>query len=124
MNAARETVPLQRLLSKNSEVFKAELGTVCPFQAKLQICPGARPKFFKPRAVPFAIKPAIDRKLQRLESTGIKTKVAHSDWVAPIVPVPKKNGTLRICDYYKVTLNQALDVDRYPYLNQKIFLQS
>ena len=41
-------------------------------------------------------------------------KVAHSDWAAPIVAIPKSDGTLRICGDYKVTINQFLDVDAYP----------
>ena len=38
----------------------------------------------------------------------------RSEWASPIVPVPKKDGTLRICGDYKVTLNGALQVDQYP----------
>ena len=70
--------------------------------------------FFKPRSVPFAIKSAIDSELDDLEKSGVITKVVHSDWAAPIVPVPKKNGKFRICGDYKVTINQALEVDQYP----------
>ena len=73
-----------------------------------------RPRFFKSRPVPFAIRDTIDKELNELESSGVITKVAHSDWAAPIVPVPKKNGRFRICGDYKVTINQELEIDQYP----------
>ena len=52
--------------------------------------------------------------LDRLEAEGILEKVSHSNEAAPIVAVPKKDSTFRICGEYKVTVNQALDVDQYP----------
>ena len=102
------------LMAKHADLFKEELGLVSPFQATLHVRADAHPRFFKPRPVPFAVKAAIDYELDQLEASGIITKVAHSDWAAPIVPVPKKNGRFRICGDYKVTINQALEVDQYP----------
>ena len=64
--------------------------------------------------MPFAIKSAIEQELDRLEASGAIKKVTCSDWAAPIVPVPKKDGKFRICGDYKVTINQALEVDQYP----------
>ena len=37
-----------------------------------------------------------------------------SDWAAPIVPVVKTDGSIRICGDYKVTVNQAAKLDKYP----------
>ena len=86
-------------------------------KGKLYVKPDARPKFFKPRSVPFAIKPsnpAIDQELEHLESAGILRKVSICDWAAPIVPVPKRDGKFRICEDYKVTVNPQLDIEQYP----------
>lgn len=74
----------------------------------------ARPKFLKARPVPFAIKSAIDRELDELESRGIIERASSSDWAAPIVSVPKKDGRFRICEDYKVTVNPVLEADQYP----------
>ena len=50
----------------------------------------------------------------RLKKEGIIAPVTHSQWAAPIVTVPKKDGKFRICGDYKVTINQALVVEEYP----------
>ena len=38
----------------------------------------------------------------------------HSEWAVPIVAVSKKDEKFRICGDYKVTVNQALEIDQYP----------
>ena len=64
------------------------------FEARLQVKEGARPKFCKARPVPFALKEAIDRELDRLEAEGILEPVRYSEWAAPVVPVPKTEGQI------------------------------
>ena len=105
---------LDQLIAKFPEVFKEGLGTVKGCQVKLSVKEGAKPKFFKPRSVPFALKEAIEKDLDRLEQLGVVTKVNYSEWAAPIVVVPKPDGSVRICGDYKVTINPVLEVDHYP----------
>ena len=78
------------------EVFKEELGTLKGVQARLTLQPGATPKFFRPRSVPYALREAIEKDLERLEQLGVIEKVNHSDWAAPIVPVPKADHSVKI----------------------------
>ena len=56
----------------------------------------------------------IETELQRLQSQGVIDPVLSSDWAAPIVPVIKKDGTVRICGDYKLTINKELERDVYP----------
>ncbi|GBP47739.1 Uncharacterized protein K02A2.6 [Eumeta japonica] len=81
---------------------------------KLQLKPDAKPIFFKPRPVPFALKPKVDEALDKLIETGILKSVNYSDYATPITPVLKSDGTVRVCGDYSVTLNKVLHIDRYP----------
>ena len=105
---------LHEMLKRYDEVFQDELGTMKTIKAELKLKENATPKFHRPRTVPFALRGAVEQELNRLEEKGILRKVSHSDWAAPIVPVPKKDGKVRVCGDYKVTVNPSLDVDQYP----------
>ena len=81
---------------------------------KLNVDGDATPKFFMARTVPLALKEKVEAELENLESMGIISPVESSRWAAPIVPVLKQNGAVRICGDYKVTVNQACLIDSYP----------
>ena len=104
----------QSLLDRYSEVFSEELGTLKSTKAHLELKPNSKPKFCKPRQVPFSLKVPLEKELSRLEHLGILTKVMHSEWAAPVVVVPKGDGCLRVCGDYKTTINPVLVVDKYP----------
>ena len=101
---------LNKSMQRHKSLFSEGLGTIEPFQATLHIQPGAKPRFFKPRSVPFTIRGAVGSELDQLEQQGVLVKTSSSDWAAPIVAVPKKEGKFQICGDYKVTINQALNV--------------
>ena len=105
---------LQQLSQKYAEVFQSGVGTMRRIRAHLTLKEGARPRFCRPRSVPFAIREPVARELDRLEEAGILHKVEYSEWASPIVPVPKKDGSIRICGDYKVTINPVLEVDQHP----------
>ena len=52
--------------------------------------------------------------MENLEKEGIIEPVAFADWAAPIVPVVKLDKSVRICGDFKMTINQASRLDRYP----------
>ena len=78
---------------------------------------GAQPQLLKARPVPYALKEKVEQELQGLEDEGIIYKVSQSDWAAPVVLVPCKDGSPRVCGDYKMAVNQCADVDQYPLPN-------
>ena len=56
----------------------------------------------------------MEQELYRLKSNGVIVKVERSKWAAPIVVVPKANGSIRICGDYKVTINKVVEDTCYP----------
>ena len=114
VNLLKNDCLLQTLLNKHCSIFNDELGYMKDMKVRLLIDSTAKPKFFKPRSVPFTLRDKVETELQRLESLGIISPVKFSKWAAPIVPVVKKNGTVRICGDYKVTANRATLTESYP----------
>ena len=110
----KDWAQVELLKSKYKGVFAEGLGTMKTFTAHLKLKPDTKPVFYRPRPVPYALKANIEQELQRLEREGIIEKIEHSEWAAPIVPVPKGDGEIRICGDYKVTINPALEVDQHP----------
>ncbi|XP_061584204.1 LOW QUALITY PROTEIN: uncharacterized protein K02A2.6-like [Cololabis saira] len=105
---------LEEVLMKHDAVFKDELGTLKGIKATIHVDAEAKPKFFKPRSVPYAVRPLVEAELDRLLEDKIIEPVTHSEWAAPIVPILKPVGGVRICGDYKVTVNRASSVEQYP----------
>lgn len=97
-----------------ADVFSEELGLMKGPPASLLLKDGAVPKFCKARPLPYALRDKVAKELERMVSLGIIYPVKHSDWATPIVPVLKKDGTVRICGDFKATLNQACAIEQYP----------
>ena len=68
---------------------------------------GVQPQFCWPYTVPYALKEKVGKELDRQEEAGVLRKVNHADWAVPIVPVVKKDGSLRICGDSKAAIYQS-----------------
>ena len=79
---------------------------------KLPIHPNAKPRFYTPRSVPLLLK--VETELTNLQTQGVISPVQFSPWAAPVVPVLKRNGKVRLCGDYKLTINKAAPTETYP----------
>ena len=91
---------LSDVLESHEDVFKDTLGLIKGTAAKLHVDPSIPPRFCPARSVPYALRDKVSQELDRLEQLGIIEPVQFSDWAAPIVPVVKQDGTVRICGDY------------------------
>ena len=105
---------LQQILGQHSVVLEETMGLLKDVRVNIHVDSSVAPKFCKARPVPYALKEKIDIELDRLVQEGIYEPVEYSRWAAPIVPVKKEDGTIRICGDYKQTINQAAPCDSYP----------
>ena len=66
-----------------------------------------------------ALKDIVKEELQKLLDVGFIYPILDSEWVSPLVLVPKKNGKWRICVDYR-ELNKATKKDHFPlpFINQ------
>lgn len=88
-------VKLQEILQRHEEVFKEELGTLKGMTVMIHFNPGSVPKFYRPRSVHFAMRSKVEAEINRLLNENIITPVKYSEWAAPVVPIPKPDGSIR-----------------------------
>ena len=105
---------VEDIVGKYPEMFRCSLGEYKGSPVKLFIDETAKPLFFKARPVPYAIKGKVQEAIEKNVQLGIWQPVDYSDWAAPLVPIVKNDGSVRLCGDYKITINQVCRVDPYP----------
>ena len=104
----------ENLVLKHAKVFDGQLGHLEQYTARLQVDPAAEPRFYKARPVAYALRARVEAEIDRLQGLGVIEPVPHADWAAPVVPVVKTDGSIRLCGDYKLTANQVAKTDAYP----------
>ncbi|XP_062556822.1 uncharacterized protein K02A2.6-like [Armigeres subalbatus] len=109
-----QEVQLKTILNEYQELFDGSLGCYKHSKINLLLKPDAVPKFVKPRKIPISFQAKVEEELDALEKTGIITKAEIAEWGTPLVPVLKKDKSIRLCADYRVTVNPFLEDKRYP----------
>ena len=110
----RNSSALAAVLDDHKEIIRKELGTITCAKAEIHVDQQVPPSFHRPCPVPFALKQKVEAELERLEREGIIRPRKFSQWAAPIVAVPKSDGSVRLCGDYKVSANKAIVCDTHP----------
>ena len=100
------------------EVLKEEYpGVFSDLPGRTEVCTlkidtgEAPPISSAPYRVPDRMKDGVKKEVDKLLELGV-AEPSHSPWASPIVPVPKKDGNIRLCiDYRK--LNSVTVADPY-----------
>ncbi len=64
---------------------------------------------------PYAMRPKVEEKLDRLVAEGVIEPVAHAEWATPLAARLKSDKkTIRLCGDFRVTVNPVAKLDRCP----------
>lgn len=110
----RESEDFKQLLRTYSDVFSEELGAQVGRKISIELKPEAKPIFLRFRQVEFALRPLVEKEIDSLVGQGIYEPVEYSDWATPLVPVRKKDGSIRLCGDYRSTVNKVIKNNTYP----------
>lgn len=107
---------IESIIKDRADVFAVEdsndLGRLKNIECDIRIENGVKPIRQKERSVPFALKPALRKLLDKMMSQGV-IKRSNSPWLSPVVLVKKKDGSIRICiDFRRV--NEVTREDAFP----------
>ena len=108
-----EDLKLNDILKRYDSLFQNAVGEIKGFEAKIEM-KAENPKVFKARPVPYSLQKPVGEEIERLEKAGVLKKVDRSDYASPQVVVPKKDGGIRLCGDYKVSINSDMKDQPYP----------
>ena len=110
------TIQVVSWINQFPDVLEKGLGHLRGIKASIELKDGAQPRFCKYRPIPIALRAQVEDAIRQQVEDGEHRPVEQSDWAAPIVVVAKKDGGIRICADFKVTINPQLCTKTFPLL--------
>uniref|UniRef100_A0A2N9HJH9 Integrase catalytic domain-containing protein n=1 Tax=Fagus sylvatica TaxID=28930 RepID=A0A2N9HJH9_FAGSY len=113
-----EELEIVNLANEGEEPREVKIGTRCAAEQKEALIALLR-EFHEIFAWSYQDMPGLDtdivikEEVEKQLKAGFLSTVTYSDWVANIVPVPKKDGKVRMCVDYR-DLNRASPKDNFP----------
>ena len=92
------------------------VGKLKDYQLKLNLNKDVKPVVQPVRRIPFGLREKVDKKLDELLSKDIIEEVppnTPTEWVSPLVVVPKPDGDIRVCADMR-RANEAIIRERHP----------
>ena len=92
------------------------VGKLKDYQLKLNLNKDVKPVAQPVRRIPFGLREKVDKKLDELLSKDIIEEVppnTPTEWVSPLVVVPKPDGDIRVCADMR-RANEAIIRERHP----------
>ena len=106
-----EREQLMSLLNEFSDVFSYQPGRTALAEHKIFL-KTERPVRQRAYRIPHSYREQVKEELREMERIGV-IRPSTSEWASPLIVVPKKDGSLRLCvDFRK--LNEVSEFDAYP----------
>ena len=102
---------MERIVSDFKDVFDTKPGRTSLAEHRIETGL-AKPVRQPPYRLPHAYRETVQKELAEMERDGV-IEPSTSEWASPIVLVPKKDGSLRMCVDYR-RLNSVSEADAYP----------
>ena len=111
-----ERLELQGLVLEYADLFVSrhqDLPAITLEEHHIELIPGAQPVRARQKRMAPEKMQILKNELDRLLEGGFIIQVHNTEWVSPVVIVPKKGGKWRVCVNYRA-LNQVTKKDRQP----------
>ena len=114
VNSVDNDHALQSVLPEFNSMFSNATGLFHDVTLHFEYDKSVSPEFYKHQSPALSMRRCIESEVDNLQTANIIKKVTHAEWAAPVMPVVKKLGSIRLCGDYKLTANKAVELDRYP----------